>query len=226
MSAHPEPLTPELLLQAYARGYFPMADAADDPGYFWVYPTKRGILPLDDFHVPHKLARRVRRGDFSVRIDTDFAGVIAACAEPTPHPQRGNTWINQTIRDAYTELHRLGFAHSVECYDASGAMVGGLYGVRLGAAFFGESMFSLTSDASKIALAHLVARMKAGGYRLLDTQFVTEHLKQFGAIEIGRAAYQDLLREAVEAEGDFYVLGGAGAAVLAGTVLQLTTQTS
>jgi leucyl/phenylalanyl-tRNA--protein transferase len=223
MSAHPEPLTPELLLQAYARGYFPMADAADDPGYFWVYPTRRGILPLDDFHVPHKLARKVRRGDFSLRIDTDFAGVIAACAEPTPHPQRSNTWINQTIRDAYTELHRLGFAHSVECYDESGAMVGGLYGVRLGAAFFGESMFSRATDASKVALVHLVGRLISGGFTLLDTQFVTEHLKQFGAIEVKRDDYLELLMDALPRRADFYCLGADAPPEL---VLQSISHTS
>lgn len=223
MSAHPEPLTPELLLQAYARGYFPMADAADDPGYFWVYPTKRGILPLDRFHVPHKLARRVRRGDFTVRIDRDFAGVIAACAAPTDHPQRNSTWINATIRDAYIELHRLGFAHSVECYDADGRMVGGLYGVRLGAAFFGESMFSRATDASKVALVHLVGRLIAGGFTLLDTQFVTEHLKQFGAIEVKRAEYLELLMDALPRRADFYGLAPDAPPEL---VLQSISQTS
>lgn len=223
MSVHPEPLTPELLLQAYARGYFPMADSADDPDFFWVYPTRRGILPLETFHVPHKLARTVRSGKFTVRTDSDFAGVIAACAEPTPHPQRQNTWINQTIRDAYIELHRLGFAHSVECYDGSGAMVGGLYGVRLGAAFFGESMFSRATDASKVALVHLVGRLLAGGFTLLDTQFVTDHLKQFGAIEVKREAYLDLLMDALPRRADFYGLAPDAPPAL---VLQSITQTS
>lgn len=223
MSARPEKLTPELLLQAYARGYFPMADSADDPGYFWVYPTKRGILPLDRFHVPHKLARKVRSGVFTVKVDSDFAGVIAACAEPTPHPQRNSTWINATIRDAYTELHKLGFAHSVECYDDSGAMVGGLYGVKLGAAFFGESMFSRATDASKVALVHLVGRLIAGGFTLLDTQFVTEHLKQFGAIEVKRDQYLELLFDALPRHADFYGLPPDAPPAL---VLQSISQTS
>jgi leucyl/phenylalanyl-tRNA--protein transferase len=223
MSARPEPLTPELLLQAYARGYFPMADSAGDPEYFWVYPTRRGILPLDRFHVPHKLARKVRSGAFTVRIDHDFPGVIAACAEPTPHPQRRSTWINATIRDAYIELHRLGFAHSVECYDSDGKMVGGLYGVKLGAAFFGESMFSRVTDASKVALVHLVGRLVAGGFTLLDTQFVTEHLKQFGAIEVEREEYLDLLFDALPRQADFY---GLGADAPPGLVLQSIGQTS
>jgi leucyl/phenylalanyl-tRNA--protein transferase len=223
MSARPEELTPELLLQAYARGYFPMADSADDPDYFWVYPTKRGILPLDSFHVPHKLARKVRSGEFTVRVDSDFAGVIAACAAPTPHPQRRNTWINSTIREAYTELHKLGFAHSVECYDADGAMVGGLYGVKLGAAFFGESMFSRATDASKVALVHLVGRLIAGGFVLLDTQFVTDHLKQFGAIEVKRDAYLELLFDALPRQADFY---GLAPDAPPGLVLQSISQTS
>lgn len=223
MSTHPEPLTPELLLQAYARGYFPMADSADDPGYFWVYPTRRGIIPLDGFHLPHRLARTVRAAPYVVTVDTDFPAVIAACAEPTQHPQRQSTWINLTIRDAYTELHRLGFAHSVECRDDSGALVGGLYGVRLGAAFFGESMFSRATDASKIALVHLVGRLIAGGFVLLDTQFVTPHLKQFGAIEVPRAQYLDLLFDALPRRADFYCLPPDAPPEL---VLQSITHTS
>lgn len=223
MSTRPEPLTPELLLQAYARGYFPMADSADDPGYFWVFPHKRGVIPLDAFHVPRKLARKVRGGVFTVRVDTDFAGVMAACAEPTPQPQRQNTWINAPIRAAYTELHRLGFAHSVECYDESGAMVGGLYGVHLGAAFFGESMFSRATDASKVALVHLVGRLIAGGFTLLDTQFITSHLQQFGAVEIPRDQYLELLYDALPRSADFYGLRGDAPPEL---VLQSITQTS
>jgi leucyl/phenylalanyl-tRNA--protein transferase len=223
MSARPEPLTPELLLQAYARGYFPMADSADDPGYFWVYPKHRGIIPLDDFHVPRKLARKVRSGQFEVRVDTDFPGVMTACAEPTPHAQRQTTWINAPIRAAYTELYRLGFAHSVECYDATGAMVGGLYGVHLGAAFFGESMFSRATDASKVALVHLVGRLIAGGFTLLDTQFVTSHLAQFGAIDIPRDRYLELLFDALPRRADFYGLRGDAPPAL---VLQSITQTS
>lgn len=202
----PEPLTPELLLQAYARGYFPMADSADDPSYFWVYPQRRGIIPLDGFHLPKKLARKIRAGLFRVTVDQDFAAVIAACAEATNHPQRRNTWINETIRNAYIQLHRLGFAHSVECWSARGDLVGGLYGVQLGAAFFGESMFSRETDASKIALVHLVGRLIAGGFELLDTQFVTPHLMQFGAIEISRDRYLELLFDALPRRADFYCL--------------------
>lgn len=223
MSVQPEPLTPELLLQAYARGYFPMADSAEDPDYYWVYPQQRGILPLDGFHLPRRLARVVRAGRFRVIADRDFAGVIAACAELTGHPHRQNTWINATIRDAYGELHRLGFAHSVECYDAADRLVGGLYGVRLGGAFFGESMFSRQADASKVALVHLVARLRAGGFSLLDTQFVTEHLKQFGAVEIPRQQYLELLFDALPRSADFYCFGAEVPPALA---LQSITQTS
>ena len=223
MSVRPEPLTPELLLQAYARGYFPMADSADDPGYYWVYPHRRGILPLESFHLPRRLARAVRSGRFRVVADRDFAGVIAACAAPTDDPMRQNTWINATIRDAYIALHRLGFAHSIECYDHDDRLVGGLYGVRLGGAFFGESMFSRQTDASKVALVHLVARLRAGGFALLDTQFVTEHLKQFGAIEIPRQKYLELLADALPREADFYCFGAEVPPALA---LQSITQTS
>lgn len=197
------PLTPKLLRQAYANGYFPMAEAADDPGYFWVYPESRGILPLEHFHVPRSLAKAVRRQPFHVTTDRDFPAVIAACAEPAPGP-RQNTWINPLIRAAYTELHRQGWAHSVECRDASGALMGGLYGVRIGAAFFGESMFSRATDASKIALVHLVARLRAGGFRLLDSQFLTAHLARFGAVEVPRAEYLVQLREAVLRDADFH----------------------
>jgi leucyl/phenylalanyl-tRNA--protein transferase len=219
----PEILEPEMLLGAYAQGYFPMAEARTDKDVFWLNPDRRGIIPLDGFHLPKRLARRMRASTWRLTVDTDFARVVAACAEADR--QGGKTWINPLIERSYAQLHALSHAHSVEVWDGD-SLVGGLYGVSLGAAFFGESMFSLATDASKIALVHLVARMRAGGFRLLDTQFLTDHLKQFGTVEIGRAAYQDLLREAVEADADFYVLGGAGAAVLAGTVLQFTTQTS
>lgn len=221
--AAPEVLDPQMLLGAYAQGYFPMAEERTDKGVFWLNPDQRGVLPLDGFHLPKRLARRLRSCDWRLTVDTAFTRVITACAEADR--QGGKTWINALIERSYSQLHAVRHAHSVEVWDGEN-LIGGLYGVSLGAAFFGESMFSLKTDASKVALAHLVARMRAGGYRLLDTQFVTEHLKQFGAVEIGRTAYQSLLREAVEAQGDFYVLGGAGAAVLAGTVLQLTTQTS
>ncbi|MBL8782720.1 MAG: leucyl/phenylalanyl-tRNA--protein transferase [Alphaproteobacteria bacterium] len=219
----PEILDPQMLLGAYAQGYFPMAEARTDKDVFWLNPDRRGIIPLDGFHLPKRLARRMRSSDWRMTVDTAFARVIQACAEADR--QGGKTWINPLIERSYAQLHALGHAHSVEVWDGE-VLIGGLYGVSLGAAFFGESMFSLTTDASKVALVHLVARMRAGGFKLLDTQFITDHLTQFGAVEVGRAAYQDLLREAVDGDADFYVLGGAGAAVLAGTVLQLTTQTS
>jgi leucyl/phenylalanyl-tRNA--protein transferase len=211
------------LIQAYSNGIFPMADARDDPKILWIDPQWRGILPLDVFHVPKRLARTVRRTAFVVHVDKAFDAVIAACARPARG--RAKTWINDVIERSYIELYRAGHAHSVEVYDDD-ELIGGLYGVSVGAAFFGESMFSARRDASKIALVHLVARLKAGRYRLLDTQFVTEHLSQFGAIEIPRGWYQDLLRSAIDARANFYELGGAGAAVSGGTVLQLITQMS
>ena len=202
-------ITIEILLKAYAAGIFPMAETADDPDIFWVEPEKRGVIPLDKFHIPARLARTVRADAFEVRADTDFKGVIGACAEATP--KRRQTWINAKIRDLYGALHERGFAHSVECY-RDGKLAGGLYGVALGAAFFGESMFSRERDASKVALVHLVARLKAGGFTLLDTQFVTEHLSRLGAVEIPRVRYRALLRAAVAAEANFYGFDGAGAA--------------
>ena len=211
------------LLTAYSRGIFPMAEERDDEDVFWVDPDQRGILPLDAFRLSHRLARTIRSSPFRMTVDTAFADVMAACAEPAP--QRPKTWINPLIERSYRNLYSKGHAHSVEVWDGAD-LVGGLYGVSIGSAFFGESMFSRRRDASKMALVHLVARLKAGGYRLLDTQFVTEHLKQFGAVEILRERYLDLLRDAVDRSADFYVLGGAGAAVCAGTVLQLITQTS
>jgi leucyl/phenylalanyl-tRNA--protein transferase len=194
-------ITPELLLRAYAHGLFPMAEDRSDPELFWVDPEMRGILPLDDFHLPRRLARTVRQGKFAVAIDRDFAAVIAACAEPSP-TRRGGTWINNQIVSLYSELHRQGHTHSVECY-LEGKLVGGLYGVSLAGTFFGESMFSQATDASKVALVHLVARLRAGGYHLLDTQFLTGHLAQFGAIEIPRRRYRALLAEALTIEADF-----------------------
>ena len=194
-------LSPEVLLRAYAAGIFPMADGADDTEVFWVDPNLRGIIPLDGFHVPRRLRRFMRKRPFMVRVDTAFAEVIAACAEPGPG--RRSTWISRAIRDAYTRLHERGFAHSVECW-REGRLVGGLYGVSLGAAFFGESMFSRARDASKVALVHLLARLKAGGYTLLDTQFVTDHLKRFGAVEIPRHEYHLMLDAAVRRRADFH----------------------
>ncbi len=196
----PLPVTPHLLLRAYAMGIFPMADSADDPEIFWVEPAMRGIIPLDGLHISRRLARTVRRRPFEIRVDTAFDEVIAACAAPAPG--REKTWINATIRRLYGELHRLGFAHSVECWQ-DGRLVGGLYGVALGAAFFGESMFSRVRDASKVALVHLVARLNAGGYRLLDTQFVTDHLRRLGAIEIPRLDYLRRLDAALKVRADF-----------------------
>ena len=193
-------LSPEVLLRAYAAGIFPMSEGADDRDVFWVDPHMRGIIPLNRFHVPRRLRRTMRKRPFEIRIDTAFSAVIEGCAQPGPG--RKSTWISDKIRKAYTELHERGFAHSVECW-RGGELVGGLYGVSLGAAFFGESMFSRARDASKVALAHLVARLKVGGYRLLDTQFVTEHLMRFGAVEIPRYEYHLLLDAAVKAKADF-----------------------
>jgi leucyl/phenylalanyl-tRNA---protein transferase len=187
-------LSPEILLRAYRAGIFPMAESADDPELFWVDPKRRGILPLDRFHVPRRLRRVVRQERFEVRVDSDFAATLTACAEATE--KRPNTWINEEIVRLYSALHRRGAAHSVEAWQA-GALVGGLYGVSLGGAFFGESMFSRVADASKVALVHLVALMRTGGYSLLDVQFVTSHLSQFGALEVPRAQYHRLLAEAL-----------------------------
>jgi leucyl/phenylalanyl-tRNA--protein transferase len=195
-------ITPEILLKAYAAGIFPMAEDADDPSLFWVEPRERGIIPLDTFHVHKRLARTVRSDRFIIRIDHDFDGVIAGCAAPAG--DRDRTWINARIRRLYGELFDLGHCHTVEVY-SDGRLAGGLYGVRLGAAFFGESMFHRERDASKVALVHLVARLKQGGFTLLDTQFVTEHLTQFGAIEVPRRVYRRLLRDAIDRNGDWYV---------------------
>lgn len=206
----PAKIIPErTLLDAYRNGRFPMADARDDEEIFWVDPPLRGILPLDAFHVPKRLARTMRASSPRITVDVAFSDVMLACADAAP--KRMNTWINPIIERSYANLHAKGFAHSVEVWKAD-ALVGGLYGVSIGGAFFGESMFSRETDASKIALVHLAERLKAGSYKLLDTQFITEHLRQFGAVEIPRARYKALLAKAVEAKADFYVLGGAGAA--------------
>lgn len=193
-------ITPEVLLRAYACGIFPMAESIDDPTLFWVEPELRGIIPLGGFNVSSRLARTVRSDVFTVSVNTAFKAVIAGCAEPAPG--RDNTWINTRIRDLYTALHDLGHCHSVEVWDDD-QLVGGLYGVSLGGAFFGESMFHRTRDASKVALVHLVARLLAGGFTLLDTQFVTEHLRTFGAIEVPRRRYRMLLDDAVKETADF-----------------------
>ena len=193
-------ITPEVLLRAYACGIFPMAESADDPTLFWVEPEMRGVLPLDGFRITSRLARTVRSDVFTVTADTAFKAVIAGCAEP--QPGREDTWINKRIRDLYAGLHELGHAHSVEAWQ-NGGLVGGLYGVSLGRAFFGESMFHRVRDASKVALVHLVARLIAGGFELLDTQYVTEHLRSFGAVEIPRRRYTALLDRAIKGQANF-----------------------
>lgn len=213
-------ITPQVLLKAYAVGIFPMAESADDPGLYWIEPETRGILPLDRFHLPKRLRRTVAQGVYEVRIDSDFDAVITGCAAPAAG--RAKTWINERIRRLYGELFALGHCHTVETY-LEGRLVGGLYGIQLGAAFFGESMFSHERDASKVALVHLVARLRTGGFRLLDAQFTTRHLKQFGALDIDRRHYHRLLEQAIADEADFYRLeGGATLDV----VLQSVSQTS
>ncbi len=188
-------ITPEILLRAYSIGLFPMAESADDPEIFWVEPELRGIIPLDTFHVSRSLAKRIRQNPFDIRFDTDFEAVIAACAEQTS--ERPSTWINDTIRSLYSTLHHIGHAHSVEAWEGD-TLVGGLYGVSLGSAFFGESMFSRRTDASKICLVYLVERLRERGFTLLDTQFTTEHLKTFGAIDMPKDAYAATLEKAME----------------------------
>lgn len=196
MSRRSFEVTPDLMLRAYRAGLFPMAETRRGDRLYWLDPEQRGVLPLHGFHLPRRLLRTVLSDAFEVSADRDFAATIAACAQAVPG--REDTWINPEIEHLFTALHRLGHAHSVECRQA-GQMVGGLYGVVLGSAFFGESMFSRVRDASKVALAHLVARLRLGGFRLLDTQFVTEHLAQFGAIEVPRDAYKALLTASVDA---------------------------
>jgi leucyl/phenylalanyl-tRNA--protein transferase len=194
-------ITPEIILRAYAAGIFPMAESADDPSLFWVEPEIRGVIPLDGFHVPSRLARTVRANPFEIRVDSAFDEVIAACAEPKP--DRPETWINIRIRELFEALSRLGHAHSVECWH-DGRLVGGLYGLSLGGAFFGESMFHRASDAAKVALVHLVARLRLGGYRLLDAQFQTPHLAQFGTREVSREDYRALLDGATASRADWW----------------------
>jgi leucyl/phenylalanyl-tRNA---protein transferase len=193
-------LSAQLLLRAYANGIFPMADSAESRELYWYDPEMRGILPLDAFHLPRRLRKTVRRCPFELRFDSAFRAVMEACAEPAP--DRPKTWINADILRLYTELFLDGHAHSVECWH-DGRLVGGLYGVSLGGAFFGESMFSRETDASKVALVHLVARLRAGGFGLLDTQFVTEHLSQFGAVEIPRSDYRRRLARVIERPARF-----------------------
>ena len=196
-------ITPEVLLKAYACGIFPMAESAEDPALYWIEPDMRGIIPLAGFHVPARLARTIRSTPFTVLVDRNFDAVIDGCAEPKR--DRARTWINRRIRRIYRALFERGHCHTVEVYDGD-HLVGGLYGVSLGRVFFGESMFHRARDASKIALVHLVARLITGGYRLLDTQFVTEHLAVFGAVEVPRLRYHRLLEQALVGEADFSAL--------------------
>lgn len=209
-------LTPELLLQAYSIGIFPMSEGRNDPEVFWVDPERRGILPLDGFHISRSLARRLRRGGFQISYDQAFEEVVTGCAE------RDETWINSTIRDLYSSLHKNGHAHSIEVWD-DGALIGGVYGVTLGAAFFGESMFSRQTDASKIALAWLTDHLRGAGFQLFDTQFITPHLARLGAIEISKPAYHKRLNKALKQPADFTPKGPIATAQ---EVIQRNAQTS
>jgi leucyl/phenylalanyl-tRNA--protein transferase len=196
-------ITPEVLLKAYACGIFPMAEDADDPALYWIEPDQRGIIPLNGFHVSSRLARTVRTTPLTVWVDRDFDAVIDGCAEPKD--DRARTWINRRIRKIYRGLFDLGHCHTVEVYHGDN-LVGGLYGVSLGRAFFGESMFHRVTDASKIALVHLIARLRAGGFTLCDTQYVTEHLKTFGAVDVPKKRYHRLLEDALTGLADFDAL--------------------
>jgi leucyl/phenylalanyl-tRNA--protein transferase len=193
-------LTPQILLGAYASGIFPMAESRHDADLYWIDPDVRGVLPLDAFHIPRRLRKTIRTSPFEIRCNSDFVGTVRTCAEPQGN--RPDTWINDEIEHLYAALFDMGFAHSVECWH-EGVMVGGLYGVSLGGAFFGESMFSRTRDASKVALCHLAARLHKSEFVLLDSQFVTDHLRQFGAAEIERADYKQRLAAALKVDADF-----------------------
>ncbi len=216
-----------LLLRAYAAGLFPMADTRESPDVFWVEPRRRGLIPIERFHVPRSLARTLRRETFRHSADVAFERVIMACAEPAAG--REQSWINHSIEDAYVRLHQEGHAHSIETWDANGELVGGLYGVRIGAAFFGESMFSRRTDASKAALSHLIARLRVGGFTLLDTQFWTPHLARFGAIEVKRTRYLALLADSLARGADWAAFGPAGTlagGVTGAAIVQVLSQTS
>ena len=213
-------ITPDIVLQAYAAGVFPMSDGRNENKIFWVDPEHRGILPLNNFHLPRRLHRIVRSDRFQITTDTAFEEVIEACAEPASG--RWTTWINHEIQDYFLELHERGFAHSLETWN-NDELVGGLYGIGLGGAFFGESMFSRQNNASKVALVHLVGRLKLGGFKLLDTQFVTKHLHQFGVVEISREAYHSQLAAALSIAGDF---NRTDPSLSTAAVLQSITQTS
>ena len=213
-------ITPDIVLKAYAMGVFPMSDGRDEKEIFWVDPEYRGILPLDKFHLSRRLNRIVQSEQFQIRTDTAFEDVIEACSERTSG--RWTTWINHEIQDLFLKLHERGVAHSLETW-TNNELVGGLYGIALGGAFFGESMFSRQNNASKVALVHLVGRLKLGGFKLLDTQFVTEHLHQFGVVEISRKAYHSQLAAALPLACDFYSLCKSPTPTV---VLQSITQTS
>lgn len=215
-------ITPELVLNAYAQGVFPMAESADSSEVYWVDPEMRGIIPLDEFHLPRKLAKKIRQHPFDIRIDTAFPEVIAGCAASDAHNGRKETWINEEIISLYSDLFDKGFVHTIECWQGD-KIVGGLYGISLAGIFCGESMFHTATDASKIALCYLVARLKKGGYHILDTQFITSHLAQFGAMEIPRQEYKKRLEKAMLTVGNFYSLPDDS---MPETILQSLTQTS
>jgi leucyl/phenylalanyl-tRNA--protein transferase len=215
-------ITPEVLIKAYSVGIFPMAESADDPSLFWVEPEQRGIIPLDGLNVSRRLARTIRSNKFEVHVDRDFDAVIDACAAPAAG--RDSTWINKRIRRLYRALFDRRQCHTVEAW-RNGRLVGGLYGVKIGGAFFGESMFHFERDASKVALVHLVAKLKVGGFKLLDAQFITAHLASMGAVEVSRVEYQNLLAKAVAAQAQFYCLPSDGVTD-GGVVLQSINQTS
>jgi len=206
----------QLMLQAYAGGVFPMAEGRDDPQVFWVNPKLRGIIPIDGFHISRSLARRLRRQEFRITPDRNFKAVLDGCAE------RDETWINAPLYSVYSELHALGFAHSVEVWGKDG-LAGGVFGIALGGAFFGESMFSRETDASKVALAYLMARLRVGGFKLFDTQFLTDHLASLGGVELPRAAYQRILANALDTQADFHAQSPS---VAVEEVLQRKTHTS
>lgn len=213
-------ITPQVLLKAYACGIFPMAESADDSALYWIEPEKRGVIPLENAHVSRRLARTIKQGKFEVLIDRDFPGVIEACG--SERAGRSSTWINEKITDLYQELFQMGYCHTIETWQ-DGQLVGGLYGVHLGGVFFGESMFSFVRDASKVALVYLLARLKYGGFQLLDTQFVTDHLRTFGAVEVSGDDFQRLLERALSCKSDFSALSSDTDPA---SILQLVNQTS
>jgi leucyl/phenylalanyl-tRNA---protein transferase len=198
-------ITPQVLLKAYCAGIFPMAESAEDAALYWIEPETRGVIPLDGLRISRSLRKRVRQRAFDVRVDTAFSEVIGSCAER--RAERRTTWINSRIRALYTQLHKLGCCHTVECWQEE-RLVGGLYGVRIGAAFFGESMFSRAADASKVALVHLVARLNAGGFKLLDAQFVNPHLERLGAVAVAKPLYHEMLEPALVGEADYFRFTG------------------